>query len=428
MGCKLNENDSEKIAGMLEKMGYEETTKVEEANIVVFNTCCIRENAEEKLFGKLGELKSLKQKNNMMICLGGCMSQEKHVVEKVKKSYPQVDIIFGTHNLHKLPEMIETKLNENKRVYEVWDIDGEVIEGLPVKRVNDKNALVTIMYGCNNFCTYCIVPYVRGRERSRKPEDILKEVKGLAKEGYKEIMLLGQNVNSYDGGNGYHFSNLLYDIDKIEGIDIVRFMSPHPKDFTDDVIEAIANCKSVCKVIHLPLQSGSSKVLKLMNRKYTKEQYLTLVNKIRNKVPDVTFTTDIIVGFPGETEEDFKDTLDVVDKVKFEQVFMFIYSVRKGTVAENMPNHVPDEVKSERFQRLKELADGITEEEIKKYVGTVQKVLVEGESKTNPEVLTGRTRSYKVVNFEGDKSLIGKEIDVEIVSEHVWYLRGRIKA
>lgn len=362
-----------------------------------------------------------------MICLGGCMSQEKHVVEKVKKSYPQVDIIFGTHNLHKLPEMIKTKLNENRKVYDVWDIDGEVIEGLPVKRVSEKNALVTIMYGCNNFCTYCIVPYVRGRERSRKPEDILKEIKELAQEGYKEIMLLGQNVNSYDGGNEYHFSNLLYDIDKIEGIDIVRFMSPHPKDFTDDVIEAIRSCKSVCKVIHLPLQSGSSNVLKLMNRKYTKEQYLTLVDKIRTQVPDVTFTTDIIVGFPGETEEDFQDTLDVVAKVKFEQVFMFIYSVRKGTIAEKMPNHIPDEVKSERFNRLKELADGITAEEMKKYVGTVQKVLVEGESKTNSDVLTGRTRSYKVVNFEGDKSLIGKEIDVEIVSEHVWYLKGRIK-
>ena len=426
MGCKLNENDSEKIAGMLLEMGYEETDNIQNANLVVFNTCCIRENAEEKLFGKLGELKNLKKANNMIICLGGCMSQEKHVVEKVKQSYSQVDIIFGTHNIHKLPEMIMEKLTHNKKVIDVWDIDGEIIEGLPVKRTSDKNALVTIMYGCNNFCSYCIVPYTRGRERSRKPEDILREITELANQGYKEIMLLGQNVNSYNGGEGYNFSNLLRDIDKIEGIDIVRFMSPHPKDFTDDVIDAIADCDSVCKVIHLPLQSGSSNVLKLMNRKYTKEQYLTLVDKIRAKVENVAFTTDIIVGFPGETEEDFEDTLDVVSKVKFEQVFMFIYSVRKGTAAEKMPNHIPEEIKSERFGRLKELADGITAEETKKYVGTIQKVLVEGESKTNSEVLTGRTRSSKIVNFEGDKSLIGKEIDIEIISEHVWYLKGKV--
>ena len=426
MGCKLNENDSEKIAGMLTKMGYSETDKVEEANVVVFNTCCIRENAEEKLFGKLGELKNLKAQNNMIICLGGCMSQEKHVVDKVKQSYSQVDIVFGTHNIHMLPEMILQKLSDNKKVFDVWNIDGDIIEGLPVKRTGDKNALVTIMYGCNNFCTYCIVPYVRGRERSRNPHDILEEIKELASEGYKEIMLLGQNVNSYDGGNGYKFSNLLRDIDKIEGIDIVRFMSPHPKDFTDDVIDAISDCSSVCKVIHLPLQSGSSNVLKLMNRKYTKEQYLELVDRIRNKVKDVTFTTDIIVGFPGEKEEDFLDTLDVVEKVKFEQVFMFIYSVRKGTVAEKMPNHIPEDIKSERFNRLKALADKITEDENKKYIGSVQKVLVEGESKTNSDVLTGRTRSNKIVNFSGSKDLIGKEIDVEIISEHIWYLKGKL--
>lgn len=427
MGCKLNENDSEKIAGMLSKMGYTEASSINEANIVVFNTCCIRENAEEKLFGKLGELKALKKANNMIVCLGGCMSQEKHVVEKVKQSYKQVDIIFGTHNIHKLPEMILEKLQAGKKVFDVWDIDGEVIEGLPIKRMSDKNALVTIMNGCNNFCTYCIVPYTRGRERSRKKDDILNEIRELASKGYKEIMLLGQNVNSYDGGPGYNFASLLRDIDKIEGIDIVRFMSPHPKDFTDDVIDAIAECKSVCKVIHLPLQSGSSNVLRLMNRKYTKEQYLNLVDKIRSKVEEVAFTTDIIVGFPGETEEDFLETLDVVQKVKFEQVFMFIYSVRKGTVAEKMDNHVPEDIKSERFNRLKALADGITESEMEKYVGTIQKVLVEGESKTNSDVLTGRTRSYKIVNFVGDKDLIGKEIDVEITGSSVWYLKGNVK-
>lgn len=426
MGCKLNENDSEKIAGMLEDMGYTATDSVEDANVMVFNTCCIRENAEEKVFGKLGELKRLKEKNNMIICFGGCMSQEKHIIEKIKKSYPQVDIIFGTHNFYKFPEMLYKEITEKKKIIDVWDIDGEVIEGVPIKRMDGKTALVTIMNGCNNFCSYCIVPYTRGRERSRNPKDILREIEELSKEGYKEIMLLGQNVNSYNGGDGYTFANLLRDIDKIDGIDIVRFMSPHPKDFKDDVIDAIRDCKSVCKVIHLPLQSGSTNVLKLMNRRYTKEQYLELVDKIRAKIPEVTFTTDIIVGFPGETEEDFLDTLDVVEKVRFEQVFMFIYSVRKGTKAETMPDHVPDEIKSERFGRLKTLADRITEEENMKYIGTIQNVLVDGVSKTNSEVLTGRTKSYKVVNFSGSKDLIGKNIDVRIVSQHVWYLKGEI--
>lgn len=426
LGCKLNENDSEKIAGMLSEMGFDEADSVENADIVIFNTCSIRENAEEKVFGKLGELKRQKAERGTIICFAGCMSQEEHVIEKIKKSYSQVDILFGTHNIYKFPEMLYKELIEHKKVFDVWNIDGEVWEGIPIKRNDTKSASVTIMNGCNNFCSYCIVPYTRGRERSRKPEDILKEVEQLAKDGYKEIMLLGQNVNSYNGGDGYSFANLLRDIDKIKGIDIVRFMSPHPKDFKDDVIDAIADCKSVCKVIHLPLQSGSTKVLKDMNRGYTKEQYLELVKKIREKVPNVTFTTDIIVGFPGETEEDFEDTLDVVKQVEFEQVFMFIYSVRKGTRAERMENHIPEEIKSERFYRLKTLADGIVEETMKKYVGTIQDVLVEGESKTNPDVLTGRTRTGKIVNFEGCKELIGKEVKLKILSQHVWYLKGEI--
>lgn len=426
MGCKLNENDSEKLSGMLLEMGYTETNTPEDANIVIFNTCCIRENAEEKVFGKLGELKNIKEKNNMIICFAGCMSQEEHVVEKIKKSYPYVDVVFGTHNIYKFPEMLYSKILKTKKVFDVWDIDGEIFEGLPIKRTDNKSASVTIMNGCNNFCSYCIVPYTRGRERSRKPEHILEEIRQLAKEGYKEIMLLGQNVNSYKGGENYTFANLLRDIDKVDGIDIIRFMSPHPKDFKDDVIEAIAECKSVSKVIHLPLQSGSSSVLKAMNRGYTKEQYLELVNKIREKVPNVTFTTDIIVGFPGETEEDFEDTLDVVKKVCFEQVFMFIYSVRKGTRAEKMENHIPEDIKSARFSRLKDIADKITEEENYKYIGTIQRVLVEGESKTNKDVLTARTTSNKIVNFVGNKSFIGKEIDVKIVSQHVWYLKGEI--
>ena len=428
MGCKLNEADSEKLSGMLEQMGYTKVDDYEDANIVIFNTCSIRENAEEKVFGKLGELKNIKERNNMIICFAGCMSQESHVIEKIKNSYSQVDIIFGTHNLYKFPELLYSKLTNNnqKRLVDVWDIDGEIYEGLPIKRESKTQASIIIMNGCNNFCSYCIVPYVRGRERSREPENIIHEVQELAKDGCKEILLLGQNVNSYNPREGYNFANLLADLDKIDGIDIIRFTSPHPKDFKDDVIDVIANSKKISKVIHLPLQSGSSNVLKAMNRGYTKEQYLDLAKRIKEKIPDALFTTDIIVGFPGETEEDFEDTLDVVRKMNYEQVFMFIYSVRKGTRAEKMESHVPEEVKSERFNRLKALYDGMQEEVMNKYVGTVQKVLVEGESKTNKDMLTARTSSNKIVNFEGSKDLIGKEIEVKIVSQHVWYLRGEI--
>ena len=315
MGCQLNENDSEKISGMLEEMGYSFTENLNIADIYILNTCCVRENAEEKLFGKLGELKKLKQKNNGIIAICGCMMQEKHIQEKLKQSYPYVDIIFGTHTIQKLPEDLYNAIIKNTKVKDVIDSDGEIYEDLPIKRSSTKTANVTIMYGCNNFCSYCIVPYVRGRERSRKPENILNEVKQLANKGYKEVTLLGQNVNSYKGGENYGFAQLLRDVQTIEGIEIIKFVSPHPKDFTDDVIQAIKECDKISKLIHLPLQSGSTEVLQKMNRKYTKEQYLELVNKIRSEIPDVTFSTDIIVGFPGETEDDFKDTLDVVKKV-----------------------------------------------------------------------------------------------------------------
>ncbi len=426
MGCQLNENDSEKISGMLEEMGYSKTEDLSISDLVIFNTCCVRENAEDKLFGKIGEMKKQKEKNNTIIAIGGCMMQEEHIVEKLHKSYPFVDIIFGTHTLHKLPEDIYKILVKRKRIDDIMDIDGEVYEGLPIKRNDDIKASVTIMYGCNNFCSYCIVPYVRGRERSRKPEDILNEIKELAKEGYKEITLLGQNVNSYDGGNGYKFSDLLYDVNKIEGIQRIRFVSPHPKDFTDDVIQAIATCNKICKIVHLPLQSGSSNVLKVMNRKYTKEQYLELAKKMQEQIPGIVFSTDIIVGFPGETEEDFEDTLDVVREIKFEQVYMFIYSRRVGTPADKMENQIPDEIKHKRFDKLKELVESQIEDNNKKYVGTIQKVLVEGKSKNNPNMLTGRTDTNKVVNFEGDEKLIHKIIDLKIVSEHMWYLKGEL--
>lgn len=429
MGCQLNENDSEKICGMIEKMGYNKTNTLEEADLVVFNTCCVRENAEDKLFGKLGEVKKIKEKRGTIIAIGGCMMQEKHIQEKLRKSYPFFDLIFGTHTLHKFPEDLYKVISEEKRIEDILDIDGEVIEGLPIKRNDKIKASVTIMNGCNNFCTYCIVPYVRGRERSRDPEDIINEVKQLSEEGYKEVTLLGQNVNSYKGNGNlgiYKFSELLREINKIEKIERIRFVSPHPKDFTDDVIDAIRDCQKVCKIIHLPLQSGSSRVLKTMNRKYTKEQYLNLVEKMKAKIPDVEFSTDIIVGFPGETQADFEDTLDVVKKVCFEQVFMFIYSRRVGTPADKMENQVPEEIKHERFNRLKALVESQIELNNKKYIGTQQNVLVEGKSKTNSNILTGRTDTNKVVNFEGEETLIGNIVKMNIISEHMWYLKGEI--
>ena len=438
MGCQLNENDSEKLCGMLEKMGYTKTEDVKEADIALFNTCCVRENAEDKLFGKLGELKKLKVEKGLIIAIGGCMMQEKHITDKIKESYPFVDILFGTHTLYRFPEDLYNSIQEKRKIEDIIDIDGEIYEGLPIKRDSKIKASVTIMNGCNNFCAYCIVPYVRGRERSREPKDIIEEVEQLAKQGYKEITLLGQNVNSYlrvereknipfEKYNGVDsFAKLLKEINKIEGIERIRFVSPHPKDFTDDVIEAIAECDKVCKLIHLPLQSGSSKVLKTMNRKYTKEQYLALVEKMKAKIPNLTLSTDIIVGFAGETEEDFEDTLDVVRKVCFEQVYMFIYSRRVGTPGDKMQNQVPEDIKHKRFDRLKELVESQIAENNSKYVGTIQKVLVEGPSKNNPELLTGRTDSNKVVIFEGSKELIDTIIDLKIISEHMWYLKGQI--
>ena len=438
MGCQLNENDSEKLCGMLEEMGYEKTENGQEADMALFNTCCVRENAEDKLFGKLGELKRLKEEKGIIIAIGGCMMQEKHITDKIKQSYPFVEIIFGTHTLQRFPEDLYKVLTEKIKLEDILDIDGKVYEGLPIKRDSNIKASVTIMNGCNNFCSYCIVPYVRGRERSREPRAIIEEVKDLAKQGYKEITLLGQNVNSYlrverekqipfEEYEGVHsFATLLEAINKIDGIERIRFVSPHPKDFTDDVIDAISKCDKVCKLVHLPLQSGNTKVLKEMNRKYTKEQYLNLVDKMKVKIPNLTLSTDIIVGFPGETDEEFEDTLDVVRKVKFEQVYMFIYSRRVGTPGDRMENQIPEEIKHKRFDKLKELVESQIEENNQKYVGTIQKVLVEGKSKNNQELLTGRTDSNKVVIFEGDKSLIGQMINLKIVSEHMWYLKGEV--
>ena len=434
MGCQLNENDSEKLSGMIEKMGYTNTENIEEADLIVFNTCCVRENAEDKLFGKLGKEKKIKEKRGTVIAIGGCMMQEKHIVDKLQKSYPFFDIVFGTHTLHKFPQDLYNVILNKKRIEDIIDIDGEIIEGLPIKRNDNIKASVTIMYGCNNFCSYCIVPYVRGRERSRKPEDIINEVRELADKGYKEITLLGQNVNSYmrnevlenENEKITSFAKLLYAVNEIKGIERIRFISPHPKDFTEDVIQAIKKCDKVCKLIHLPLQSGNSKVLKEMNRKYTKQQYLELVEKMKKEIPNLTLSTDIIVGFPGETDEEFEDTLDVVKKVNFEQVYMFIYSRRVGTPADRMQNQVPEEQKHIRFEKLKKLVEEQIEEKNKKYINTIQKVLVEGKSKNNEDMLTGRTDSNKVVIFKGNDNLIGQIINLKIVSEHMWYLKGEV--
>lgn len=436
MGCQLNENDSEKIAGMLEKMGYSETEKIEDAGIIIYNTCCVRENAEERLFGKLGEVKKLKEYKDVILAIGGCMMQEKTMLDKIKRSYNYIDIVFGTHTMQNLPEDIYKVLDKQAKVKDVIDIDGEVYEGLPIKRNDKYRASVTITYGCNNFCTYCIVPYVRGRERDREPEKILEEVEILAKEGYKEITLLGQNVNSYmnhlntDKSSPKEinsFSKLLDEVCKIDGIERVKFMSPHPKDFTDDVIDVIARNEKVSRLIHMPLQSGNSKVLKEMNRKYTKEQYIELVNKMKAKIPNLALSTDIIVGFPGETDEEFEDTLDVVRKVNFEQIFMFIYSPRTGTVAADRGDQIPEKIKHIRFDKLKELYDSKVDENNEKYIGTKQKILIEGFSKNNKEMFAGRTDTNKVVIFEPKHGLkIGDMVNVEITEAHKWFLKAKI--
>ena len=439
MGCKLNENDSEKIAGMLEEMGYVKSEELMEADFVIYNTCCIRENAEDKLLGKLGEVKYLKEEKNAIIAVCGCMMQEEHIVEKIRKSYKHTDIIFGTHTMHKLPQLVLEVLKNKKRKEDVIDIAGEVHENIPIKRTNKTKALVSIINGCNNFCTFCIVPYVRGRERSRLPKDIILEIEELAKNGYKEITLLGQNVNSYlrverekkvefEQYRGVHsFATLLKAINEIPGIESIRFISPHPKDFTFDVIEAIRDLDKVSKSVHLPLQSGNTNVLKRMNRRYTKEQFLELATTMQKEIKGLALTTDIIVGFPGETDEEFEDTLDVIEKVRFEQVYMFIYSRRKGTVADRMEDQVKEEDKHRRFNKLKQLVTKLIEEDNKKYIGTIQKVIVDGISKKDKNMFTSRTDTNKIVVFKKEEEeLTNKTVNVKIISDHLWFFKGKI--
>ncbi len=433
-GCQMNAHDSDRLRGLLERIGYREADE-HEADLVIFNTCTVRENANQKLYGHLGQLKPRKKENpHFMIGLCGCMMQEHHVVEKIKKSYTFVDFVFGTYNLHRLPEILFARLHENRRMIEVLPEPKEHVEIQGAKRKFSFKSGVNIMYGCNNFCTYCIVPYVRGRERSRTPEDILQDIRGLVEDGVIEIMLLGQNVNSY-GTNfmeesdiiaanpEYGFPELLEDVCKIPGLKRVRFMTPHPKDLSDRLIEVIARNPKVCRHIHLPVQSGSSEILRRMNRHYTKEQYLALVDKIRAAIPDISITTDIMVGFPGETEADIEDTLDVVRKARYDQAFTFIYSRRTGTPAAAM-EQVPEALVKKWFDRLLQVVMEGAHERCLRFEGQTVTVLVEERNESNPELLTGRLESNMVVHFPGEDSLIGKLVRVKLDKAHGFYYSG----
>ena len=428
-GCQMNEHDSENIFGMLEKMGYGVTEEQSDADLIIYNTCAVRENAELKVYGNLHVLKKYKEKNpDLLIAVCGCMMQQPHVVEEIKNKYPHVNLVFGTHNIYKFPELLNTVIESDEAMYDIWDIDGRIIEGLPTQRKHDIKAFVNIMYGCNNFCTYCIVPYTRGRERSRNPEDIITEAKKLVEGGVKEITLLGQNVNSYGKTfePQYPFHRLLEDMNNIEGLERIRFMTSHPKDISDELIDAIANLEKVCESLHLPVQSGSSRVLKEMRRHYTKEDYLSIIDKVKEKVDGIGLTTDIMVGFPGETEEDFAHTLDVVRKAQYDLAFTFLYSVRKGTVAENMDNHIDEDVKKDRFDRLLAVVNEAATKTAQAYQDKVVEVLVEGVSKKNPEYMMGRNRQNKLVNFKGTEDLIGKLVNVKITEPKSFSLNGEM--
>lgn len=428
-GCQMNEHDSEKIEGILTSLEYIEASNKEEADLIIYNTCLVRENAELKVYGNLGELKRLKRENpNLIIAVCGCMMQKEDVRKVIKEKYSHVDIIFGTHNIHKLPQLILDHDQKTNMLIDVWEDSKEIIEDLPTKRKYDFKAFINIMYGCNNFCTYCIVPYTRGREKSRELKDILEEAIKLSKEGYKEITLLGQNVNSYgkNSDNKTTFAELLYMLNDVEGLERIRFMTSHPKDLSEELINAMKNCDKVCNHLHLPFQSGSNRILKKMNRKYTKEQYLNLVEKVRTEIPDIALTTDIIVGFPGETEKDFEDTLDVVRKSKFDSAFTFLYSIREGTPAAKDNEQVPDDLKHKRFDRLLETLKPISLERNTNLIGKEVKVLVEDISKNDASKLSGRTDTSKLIHFKGNEKLIGEIVNVKINDAKTWTLEGEV--
>ena len=426
-GCQMNEEDSEKISGMLLNIGYSKVEKIEDAGIIIYNTCCVRENAENKVYGNLGKLKALKRENpNLIIAICGCMMQQKGMADKILEKFNHVNIIFGTHNSYKFPEYLNRVKTEGVQVKEVFNKEEEIVEGLPIDRKSDVKAFVTIMYGCNNFCTYCVVPFVRGRERSRKPQDIINEIENLVEKGYKEITLLGQNVNSYGKGlqEDIDFAKLLRKINEIDGLERVRFMTSHPKDLTKDVILAVKECDKLCEQIHLPVQVGSNKILKKMNRHYTKEYYMDLVKMIKEEIPEVSLSTDLIVGFPGETEEDFEETLNLVKEVSYDLAFTFIYSRRNNTPADMMLNQVPDDIKHKRFNRLiTEINKGVILSN-KNYEEKIVEVLVEGLSKNDDNKYTGRTRNGKLVNFTGENINIGDLTYVKIIKSQAFSLIG----
>lgn len=426
-GCQMNEHDTEVMAGIFTALGYTTTSVMKEADVILLNTCAIRENAENKVFGELGHLKALKRENPaLLIGVCGCMSQEESVVNKILKTYDQVDMIFGTHNIHRLPNILQDAYLSKEMVIEVWSKEGDIIENLPKVRYGNIKAWVNIMYGCDKFCTYCIVPYTRGKERSRRPEDVIQEVRHLAAQGYQEITLLGQNVNAYGKdleGIDYRLANLMDDLRKID-MPRIRFTTSHPWDFEDELIEVLGKGGNLVEHIHLPVQSGSSSMLKIMGRTYTRESYIELVQKIKKAIPDVALTTDIIVGFPNETEEQFEETMTLFEEIKFEMAFTYIYSPRDGTPAARMNDNIPMDVKKERLQRLNKRVNQYAADAMAKYEGEVVEVLVEGESKKNDEVLSGYTRKNKLVNFRAPKSVIGKRVLVKVTDTKTWSLDG----
>lgn len=425
-GCQMNEHDSEIMAGLLIENGYVQASSRDEADIVIFNTCSIRENADKRFFGTLGQLKHRKEqeKENFTVCVCGCMMQQQHITDTLKAKYPWVDVVCGTHNFHELPKLLENLYTEKKKQFDIWP-DGGITENLPAERLFRHKSFVNIMYGCNNFCSYCIVPYTRGRERSRRPQDILREVHHLSADGVREITLLGQNVNSYKGEEA-DFTDLIYMLAEVEGIERIRFMTSHPKDLSDKLIGAFRDCDKLCKYIHLPVQSGSDAVLKAMNRKYDRKRYFSLVEKLRDAVPDIAISTDIIVGFPGETEKDFEDTLDLAERVGYDSAFTFLYSMREGTPAAKSPDQIPEDIKHSRFNRLVDVINNSAASKNAGYIGSVKEVLVDGRSRNGSSAWEGRTDSFKLVNFHGRDGLEGKLVNVRITGANTFSLTGEI--
>ena len=425
-GCQMNSRDSEKLVGILELVGYEMIEK-EQADFVIFNTCTVRDNANQRVYGRLGALKSYKKKHpETKVALCGCMMQEPTAIQKIKDSYRFVNLIFGTHNIYKFAELLVATFERKGMVIDIWEDTDKIVEDLPVERKYPFKSGINIMFGCNNFCSYCIVPYVRGRERSRKPEDIIREIENLVKEGVVEVMLLGQNVNSYgkDLDEPMTFAQLLKEVEKIEGLKRIRFMTSHPKDLSDELIQVMKESKKICKHLHLPLQSGSTRILKEMNRRYTKEQYLELAEKIRREIPDISLTTDIIVGFPGETAEDVEETIDVINKVKYENAFTFIYSKRTGTPAAAMPNQVPEDEVKVNFDKVLKAVQDMSKERVGIYRGKVMDVLVEEMNEQDEKLVTGRLSNNTTVHLPGDASMIGQIVDVMLDECHGFYYMG----